>query len=491
MKNFIVYDFETSGRSVRFDQVLQAGIIIFNENFQELEKMNLKCRINSDVVPSINALRVNKLTVPEILSEKESYYQMALKIYKSLKDYKDSYFVGFNSINFDEEFFRQILWEHFIFPYLTNTQGNSRLDVMNFATLIHAFRSNSINVGKNDSGKINFKLESLAKANSFESLNAHDAIADVETTMKLLEKLLKKNTDLFCTFQENSIPQILEKRITDQKVFTLHNYMFNNHRIYMVKNLLKHPVYKNQLIGFDLKYETSDIANLEINALREVFKSKSFFRKIKLNKQPSVLDVSFSRKKHPYSELSDSEINSKCNDLEKPEFLDNLGKILEQESIEYIENQSQEDKLEEETIYSENINFKDSQIMNRFHDEAWENKWSFAEKFKDQRLRYFAAKHIYRNFPEALPRKIFIFLHQKISMRLNSLKKEVYVTLPSAMEEADTLALELEENDLGNDLKYQIDQYNEYINFLNDYYSNSKPEPIKFDVSLSNKLFGS
>ena len=93
MKNFIVYDFETSGRSVRFDQVLQAGIIIFNENFQELEKMNLKCRINSDVVPSINALRVNKLTVPEILSEKESYYQMALKIYKSLKDYKDSYFV--------------------------------------------------------------------------------------------------------------------------------------------------------------------------------------------------------------------------------------------------------------------------------------------------------------------------------------------------------------------------------------------------------------
>ena len=28
------------------------------------------------------------------------------------------FFVGFNSINFDEEFFRQTLWEHFTFPYL-------------------------------------------------------------------------------------------------------------------------------------------------------------------------------------------------------------------------------------------------------------------------------------------------------------------------------------------------------------------------------------
>ena len=44
MNNFIVYDFETSGRSVRFDQILQAGIIIFNNKFQELEKMNIKLK---------------------------------------------------------------------------------------------------------------------------------------------------------------------------------------------------------------------------------------------------------------------------------------------------------------------------------------------------------------------------------------------------------------------------------------------------------------
>ena len=67
----------------------------------------------------------------------------------------------------------------------------------NFVTMIHAFRESSINVERNDEEKLTFKLESLAKANYFDSKNAHDAIADVEVTMQLLELLAKKNNDLF------------------------------------------------------------------------------------------------------------------------------------------------------------------------------------------------------------------------------------------------------------------------------------------------------
>ena len=32
--------------------------------------------------------------------------------------------------------------------------------------------------------------------------------------------------------------------------------------------------------------------------------------------------------------------------------------------------------------------------MNDFHKYSWEEKWVFAEKFMDNRLKYFAAKHI-------------------------------------------------------------------------------------------------
>ena len=490
MNNFIVYDFETSGRSSRFDQILQAGIIIYDRNFLALEKINLRSRINPDIVPSINALRVNKLRISDILSEEKSYYEMTIQMHNFLSNYNNSFFVGFNSINFDEEFFRQVLWEHFIFPYLTNTNGNSRLDVLNFVTLVHAFRKEALNVERNDEGKITFKLESLAKANSFESDNAHEAIADVETTMKLLKMLVDKNNDLFNVFISNSYPQKLENKILEQNIFTLHNYLFNKHRVYLVKNLIKHPIYKNQMIGFDLKYDTSEIIDYNIDQLRDVYKSKSFFRKIKLNKQPSILDKTFARNFSPYCDLTDEEIDLKCKQLGNEEFLENLNKILEKESLDYNESKSQEILFEEETIYSQKVNYGDSQIMNRFHDEKWDQKWFFAEKFKDQRLRFFAARHIFRNHPEVLPKKIFDFLHQKVSERLCSLNKVGFITIPAAMEEADSLSLEIEENDLGNDLKEQIDQYNVYINFLNDYYRNPNPNPIKFDKVLSKKLFG-
>ena len=67
---YVFYDFETSGRSARFDQILQAGFIIYDEHFRELNKLNIKSRINSDIVPSINALRVNRLKMSDLLSEK-------------------------------------------------------------------------------------------------------------------------------------------------------------------------------------------------------------------------------------------------------------------------------------------------------------------------------------------------------------------------------------------------------------------------------------
>ena len=62
-------------------------------------------------------------------------------------------------------------------------------------------------------------LESLAKANSFASKNAHEAIADVETTMTLFELLKNKNQDLFQVFLENSYPKKTEEKILENKFY--------------------------------------------------------------------------------------------------------------------------------------------------------------------------------------------------------------------------------------------------------------------------------
>ena len=100
---YIVYDFETSGRSARFDQVLQAGFIVYDHEFTPINKINIKSKLNIDVIPSIGALRVNKLLIKDLFNEKLSYYHMILEIEKFLKDYDNSFFLGFNSINFDDQ----------------------------------------------------------------------------------------------------------------------------------------------------------------------------------------------------------------------------------------------------------------------------------------------------------------------------------------------------------------------------------------------------
>ncbi|MEL0246775.1 MAG: hypothetical protein VW954_06160, partial [Alphaproteobacteria bacterium] len=93
-------------------------------------------------------------------------------------------------------------------------------------------------------------------------------------------------------------------------------------------------------------------------------------------------------------------------------------------------------------------------------------------------------------FPEAMPKKIFNHLHKKISERVLSLNKQKYITLPAAMEEADNLSFDIEENGGDPLTKEQLEEYNIYINFLNDYYSEKNPKPIRFDSLLSRNLFG-
>ena len=122
--NLIIYDFETSGRSARYDQILQAGIILYDKNLVEIKQLNLKSKLNADVIPSINALNVNKIYLSDLLKEKKTSFEIIQEMNDFFEKHRPSMFLGYNSINFDEEFLRQGLWENFLYPYVTTTRDN-------------------------------------------------------------------------------------------------------------------------------------------------------------------------------------------------------------------------------------------------------------------------------------------------------------------------------------------------------------------------------
>ena len=48
--------------------------------------------------------------------------------------------------------------------------------------------------------------------------------------------------------------------------------------------------------------------------------------------------------------------------------------------MDYLENQTQETMHEEDTIYSQNLNYNDSLVMEKFHKEPWDKKVEFCRK---------------------------------------------------------------------------------------------------------------
>ena len=64
--NYAFYDFETTGRSGTWDQIIQVGAVLVNAEFQELDRFEAKCGLRPGLVPEPGALLVNK-TTPDML----------------------------------------------------------------------------------------------------------------------------------------------------------------------------------------------------------------------------------------------------------------------------------------------------------------------------------------------------------------------------------------------------------------------------------------
>ena len=56
----IFYDFETTGRNYNWDQIIQVGAVITNEELEEIDNFECSCMLKPGVVPEPAALLVNK-----------------------------------------------------------------------------------------------------------------------------------------------------------------------------------------------------------------------------------------------------------------------------------------------------------------------------------------------------------------------------------------------------------------------------------------------
>ena len=167
--NIVIWDIETDSSNTFFGTIIEIGAILINDNFQELDKLNIRCRLPEGVVPQAGALLVNQSNVSMLTKANYSHYQMLQEVESTFKKWSPAVFLGYSNINFDDEMLRKEFFKGLRQPYLTNTNGNKRQDGLNIVRAAFAVNNRIMKTETNEKGNAVMKLESLARMNGIES----------------------------------------------------------------------------------------------------------------------------------------------------------------------------------------------------------------------------------------------------------------------------------------------------------------------------------
>ena len=192
--NFAFFDLETTGTSLAFDHPLQFAAILTDSNFNEIERVNLRCRLAPHVIPSPQALAVTGVRPHQLVDPGlASLFEFAQELTAMVARWSPAIWTGFNNIRFDDEMLRQMFYQN-LQPEIFATQfnGNTRFDIITAVFALFQRQPDQFNWPVDETGRVRFKLDRLAPENGFEGHNAHDALGDVEATIHLARLIAER-----------------------------------------------------------------------------------------------------------------------------------------------------------------------------------------------------------------------------------------------------------------------------------------------------------
>ena len=471
MSNFIFYDFETSSSNKYWGQIIQIGAMLTNDNLEELDRFDVRCRLSPGIIPECMALIVNKSSPKMLKNSNLSHYEMIRQFVDTLKKWGKATYVGFNSIEFDEEFLRCTLFQTLEYPYITSTNGNTRGDVLSLARAANLYYPKTLKNSVNKKGNDVYKLDDMAPLNGIEHGNAHSAIGDVLATVGIA-KLIENNAPnvwkaSLLTIDKNQSLELIKKEL----FFCTNEYFYGKSRPYVQTFICQHPQYKWPLC-FDLKHDPSTYLAMSIQDLTSAMKKQpKFIRTIRHNKHPIIMNPSYGDKFDEYKIIGTAKLQARAELVrENKEFAEKITSIKLSEAEEKEQSKSQEDLYNEESIYAKFTSTEDNKIMPEFHTAEWDKKLSILSKFKDERLQYFGKKLLYMEKPEMLNREDYNIIHKDTARKLLSTNNEKWNTIPRTYSEIDTLRAKFEKEGEPQKL-VMVDEINAYVEELEKMYS--------------------
>ena len=471
MGNFLFYDFETSSSNKQWGQIIEVGAILADDQLNELDRFESRCRLSPGVIPEAMSLIVSNTSPKKLKETNLSHYQMVRQFVDKLKSYGKVTYIGWNNIEFDQIFLRNTLFQNLYYPFSSTTNGNKEGDLLNLARAANLYYPNTLKNAINKKGNLEYKLDTMAPINGIKH-EAHRAIGDCSAVLAIAKIIKKKapsvwNSSLMTTNKEESL-----KIIKNEKLFCTNEFYYGKVVPFVQTFVCQHPIYQWPKT-FDLKHDPNIYMNMPIQVLKEELKkSPKVLRTCRHNKHAIVMNPSYIDHFEEYKMIGINKLTERADIVRKnKKFAEKVEVILRDEAQEKAETKSQEDLCEEETLY----NFppaEDNKILTGFHEADWDKKLSYLQKFKDKRLQYFGKKILYQEKPDLLPKEDYDEIHSTIVKRVLSTNNEPWNTVSRAYKEIDDLRVKFEKSKETNKLK-MVEEINAYVEELEKFYSHA------------------
>jgi exodeoxyribonuclease-1 len=197
-RQFLWYDYETWGIRPARDGIAQFAAVVTDADLNIIgEPIDWKCQPLPDTVIDPAAVMITGLTPEQCQQEGLSEWELASRI-NALMSEPGTCTAGYNTLRFDDEFTRFLLYRNLLDPYSREWRNqNSRWDLLDVVRLTHALRPEGIEWPTHPNGDPSFKLEQLSAANGIEHARAHDAVSDVLATIELARLIRDRQPKLF------------------------------------------------------------------------------------------------------------------------------------------------------------------------------------------------------------------------------------------------------------------------------------------------------
>lgn len=376
------------------------------------EPYNFLVALNDDTLPSPDALMVTGISPQKTLDEGYTEAQFAKMLSKEVFT-EDTIAVGYNSVRFDDEFVRHLLWRNFYDPYAwTWRDGRSRWDMLDVVRMTRALRPADINWPVDTEGRATNSLDKIAPLNNIAHENAHDALSDVLALIEVTKLIKTKQPQLFeylLTMRDKKSVQKLVNLDNKQPfVYVSGRYDSEWHKATIVFPLAPAP--NGNVLVYDLRYDPKDFVGLEekqlsakVFATWEERQAEGFeklpVKTLQYNRCPAVAPVGVLAAGDGWARigLNQSTVQQRIATLlAHPDFAEKLRTIFERKK-DYPATVDPEAQLydgflaDRDALRVEAVRSADEQTLADFHPD-----------FADERLAPLLLHYKARNFPKSL-----------------------------------------------------------------------------------------